>query len=48
MKAGAGGGIEVVVKVINAHINNADICEWGCGALKNMTINGESTVSKEH
>ena len=44
MKAGAAGGIEAVVKAINAHINNAGMCEYGCGALRNMTeSNGENT-----
>ena len=40
MKAG-GGGIEAVVKAINTHIGNADVCEQGCGALNNMTANGK-------
>ena len=39
VKAGAAGGIEAAVKAINTHINNADVCEWGCGALCNMTEN---------
>ena len=43
MKAGAAGGIEAVVKVINAHIYNASICEQGCRALANMIINGKNT-----
>ena len=43
MKAGAAGGIEAVVKAINTHINNADVCEKGCGALNNMTLNGKNT-----
>ena len=41
MKAGAAGGVEAVVKVINTHINNAGVCENGCGALNSMTINGK-------
>ena len=39
MKAGAAGGIEAVMKAINTHINNADVCKNGCGALRNMTAN---------
>ena len=31
------GLIETVVKAINTHINNADVCEMGCAALWNMT-----------
>ena len=43
MKAGAAGGIEAVVKAINTHINNADVCEWGCGALLSIiTDNGKT------
>ena len=37
VKAGAAGGIEAVMKAINTHICNADVCENGCGALRNMT-----------
>ena len=44
MKAGAAGGIDAVVKAINTHIGNAGVCEQGCGALLNMTINnGKNT-----
>ena len=39
VKAGAAGGIEAMIKVINTHINNADVCENGCGALYNITAN---------
>ena len=48
MKAGAAGGIEAAVKAINTHINNAGVCEWGCGALLNMTINGKNNTDKTH
>ena len=41
VKAGAAGGIEVVVKAINTHINNAEVCNTGCGALRSMTENGK-------
>ena len=48
MKAGAAGGIEAVVKAINTHIDNADVCKQGCGALKNMTLNnGKNIVIKQ-
>ena len=39
MKAGTAGGIEVVVKVINAQIENAEVCERGCAALWVMILN---------
>ena len=35
-KCGDEGAIEAVVKAISIHINNADVCEHGCGALRNM------------
>ena len=43
MKAGAAGGIEAAVKAINTHIDNAGVCEQGCGALWCMTANGKNT-----
>ena len=43
VKAGAAGGIKAVVKAINTHINNADVCEKGCCALSNMTVNCKKT-----
>ena len=46
MKAGAAGGIEAVVKAINIHIENVDICEYGCGALCNMTANNGKNFDK--
>ena len=45
VKAGAAGGIEAVVKAINTHINNADVCENGCSALCNITANNGKTVT---
>ena len=47
MKAGAVGGIEAVVKAINTHINNVGVCEQGCGALWNMTVNGKKQMIKQ-
>ena len=45
VRAGETGGIETVVKAINIHINNVDVCKKGCGALMNMTINnGKNTT----
>ena len=42
VKAGAAGGIEAAVKAINKHIDNADVCCAGCGALLNMVTNGKN------
>ena len=49
MKAGATGGIETVVKAINTHIDNADVCKQGCGALLRMTENDSKndTLAKQ-
>ena len=49
MKAGAARGIDAVVKAINTHIDNVDVCEKGCGALSNMTFNnGKNAVKQQH
>ena len=48
MKVGTAGGIDAVVKAINTHINNADVCKSGCDALRNMAFNnGKNTVIKQ-
>ena len=45
VKAGAAGGIEAVVNAMNTHINNADVCEYGCRALWSMTLkNGKRQI----
>ena len=42
MRAGKeGGAIEVILNVMRTHINNAEVCEAGCGALYNITSNGK-------
>ena len=46
MKAGAAGGVETVLKAINTHIDDTDVCENGCGALRSMALNGKNTDSK--
>ena len=42
MKAGAVGGIEAIMQAINKHIDNADVCYAGYGALCIMTANGKN------
>ena len=32
------GGIETILKAIDTHITNSDVCEQGCGALWNLTL----------
>lgn len=39
VRAGRAGVIETIVKAINTHINNANVCFHGCGALRNMVGN---------
>ena len=48
MKAVAAGGIEAVVKAINAHANSTNVCEHGCGALFNMTKNNGKNTYKQN
>ena len=36
VKAGAAGGIDAVVKAINTHSDDADVCYNGCDALNSM------------
>ena len=40
LKAGQAGAIEVIVKAMNTHAGNANLCENGCEALRNITLNG--------
>ena len=39
MKAGTAGGIEAVVKAIDTHIDSADACKYGFGALLEIITN---------
>ena len=36
VKAGGKGGIEAVVKAINTHKDNKEVCREGCRALRNI------------
>lgn len=41
------GAIEVVLVAMRTHIRKANVCHFGCGALKNITCNnGKSTTTK--
>ena len=42
VKAGRAGAIDVIVSAMKTHINNAGVCEAGCRALSNITVNGTS------
>lgn len=33
--------IDIVLKAMETHINNADVCEQGCYILRNITSNGK-------
>ena len=46
VKAGIARGIEAVVKAINTHTNNFDMCRAGCGALSNITKDNGKTTDK--
>ena len=40
--AGRAGAIDVIVSAMKTHSNNAGVCEQGCVALINITVNGTS------
>ena len=46
MTAGKAGAIEVIMKAMSLHMDNAGVCEYGCVALKNITLNGRQTTNK--
>ena len=41
VKAGTTNAIKTVVKAINTHIDNSDVCYTGCAALFSM-VDGDS------
>ena len=43
MMAGKVGSIETVIRAINAHIKNAELCGNGCAALIGITTEGKKT-----
>ena len=44
VKAGGAGAIDVIVNAMKVHINNADVCYCGCGALGSIALNGTSQM----
>lgn len=48
MKVRKSGAIEVIMIVMKIHINNAVICERGCGIFMNITENGKLLVNKKN
>ena len=46
MIAGKCGAIEAVVSAMKTHTENANVCEKGCCALQNITINGNAITHK--
>ena len=47
MKAGTTGGIEAILKAINTHITNANVCEQGCGALRSIVNDNGKILTKQ-
>ena len=37
--------INVIVKATGTHISNAEVCETGCGALRNMTASNSKALT---
>lgn len=46
-KAGEAGAIEAILDAMEIHINNAKVCEYGCEALWNITLNGKKERESE-
>ena len=46
MRARAAGGIEAVLKAIDAQIDSVDVCNQACGALNNLTTYGKTNNNK--
>ena len=44
--AGKAGAIEVVVKTMSAHIDNAYVCFCGCGTLTSIIENNGKATTK--
>ena len=42
VKAGRAGAIDAIVSAMKTHSDNAGVCEQGCRALRNITVNGTS------
>ena len=42
MRAGEGGAIGTILNAIRTHINISSVCEAGCRALWNITVNGKT------
>ena len=41
--AGKCGVISVVMAAIEMNLKSSDVCEFGCGALRVITMNGKKT-----
>lgn len=39
------GAVEVVLIAMRAHIGKANVCHFGCGALKNITHNNRKSTT---
>ena len=46
--AGRAGAIDVIVSAMKTHINNAGVCEQGCGALCSITFNNGTSQQHTH
>lgn len=40
--AGESGAIDLVLEIMKTHINNASVCEYGCGALWDIIVNNSN------
>lgn len=44
IKARESGAIEIILSTLRKHMNNADVCERGCGALMNIALNNGKNI----
>ena len=47
VKAGKGGAIEVILNVMRTHSKNGRVCEEGCLALYNITLNNGKQIEAQ-
>lgn len=40
------GAIDVILNTVRKHIDNPDVCKYGCGALLNIVLNNSKITSR--
>ena len=39
------GGFELILEIIGRHIDNAEVCQWGCEALWEITVGNSKQIT---